>query len=109
MIIGSLILLALVLLVAGGTWQGPKLYQKLIQQSVDREVEQATKGFQDEIDRLNNVIKEKDAQLRISDQRYQSLIGKIKEKAREAETIKRPEGNSETKKRFSDLGYKPIR
>jgi hypothetical protein len=108
-IIGILIALALILLTGGGYWQGPKLYQKLIKQSVDREVEQATKGFQDEIDRLNSVIKEKDAQLRISEQRYQNLLGKIKAKAQEGAAIKKPEGNNETKKRFSDLGYKPLR
>lgn len=94
-----------VILILGSVWGGKKLYTGVIDRAVKEREANTIKGYQNEIDRLNRLIQDKDAALKQSEKRYSAIVGLIKEKAAQAEAIKPPATNSEIKKRMKDLGY----
>jgi len=94
-----------VILIAGSIWGGKVVYTGIIDRAVKEREAATLKGYQDEIDRLNGQIREKDAALKQSEKRYSAIVGMIKEKASQADNIKPPASSIETKKRLKDLGY----
>lgn len=100
-----IIIAIVILLLAGSIWGGKKIYTNIIDRAVKEREAEAIKGYQDEIDRLNRIIKEKETLLRLSEQRYSKVMNKIKEVAQRAENIQPPESNTEIRKRLKDLGY----
>lgn len=94
-----------VILILGSILGGKKLYTGVIDRAVREREASMVKGYQDEIDRLNRLIQDKDAALKQSEKRYSAIVGLIREKAAQAEAIKPPATNAELKKRMKDLGY----
>lgn len=93
------------ILIAGSIWGGKKVYTSIIDRAVKERETAIIKSYQEEIDRLNKIIREKETMLKLSEQRYNKIIDKIKEIAQKADNIKPPENNAEIKKRLKDLGY----
>lgn len=96
-------------LIAGSFFAGRHTSAKPVKEAVDREVKIVTEAWQKDGERLKKDIAVKEAALNLSEKRYANLKGLIQQKATEAENIKLPEDMSETKKRLSDIGFKPLR
>lgn len=103
-VIYILIAIAVILLL-GSIWGGKKLYTSVIDRIVKEREAATIKGYQDEIDRLNRLIQDKDAALKQSEKRYSAIIKRIKDISAKAETIKPPATNTEIKERLRELGY----
>lgn len=64
------------------------------------------KQYQEEIDRQTIVIKEKEEAIKLSEEKYQIVLKKLK--AAQQIIIKPPVTNAEMRRRYAEAGFAPI-
>lgn len=101
MIIVALVVLSLVLFASGFFTHSKFVADKLIKKEADRIKAQYEKILSDK----DALITEKTELLKLSEDKYNRLKAKIKEKVEQSQHIQQPQTSEELRKRFTDLGY----
>ncbi|MBZ0156227.1 MAG: hypothetical protein K8I29_08475 [Alphaproteobacteria bacterium] len=99
---------AAVVLLAGGFFAGRRAGTEEIDRAIRRAEEGIRTRYEADVKERDRRIAEIGERLRLSEERYRSIAGRIRSREKEAATIKKPEGKSEIRARLESLGYRPV-
>lgn len=98
----------LLVLLAGGYSVGRQDGTEAIERAVKQAEEGIRARYEADLKERDRRITEIGERLRLSEEHYRSIAGRIRTREKEAATIKKPEGKSEIRARLESLGYKPV-